>query len=236
MSDLIDPGAAAPAPSPEPEPAGPVEYKSFTRTQLQPQSAVGPSIEHKEAAPRPEAPATPTEQTASSRMAQAARRERAAQEAEARLAQENRYRYVERQRQIARLPRQQQEQVIREDNRQAWQQHSREVDQHVRANGERWELVNRLEMQQQVTEVQYDYWQRTGRLITAAQAADAVEEKLTRQLEAAAGTKRFASLRDRSASRPAPVNWTERHDPFNSEERMRRARAALDTLSTRRKK
>lgn len=233
MSDLDITGAAPTTPSVDTtEPSKPVTgYSSFTRTEKPTQGAVSPRTEERLPDPdrvpsRARRDDGPSSLTEGQRLAAAARREQAAAQQEARAKRAGEW---SRNQRLAAMNPQERQQYVRAENQQIIREYHASTLEHVRSNPD-LELTNLLGMQEQVPQLIYSYWQRTRQILPTQVAAQAVEDHLRRQLDAATKSRAYQSMRAKADRGATPV-WNPDNRPLDGRERYRRSLAVLEHFS-----
>jgi hypothetical protein len=118
----------------------------------------------------------------------------------------------------------------------ALEAHAKEVANYVSERPQDYEMLNVLGKQGEVAQLQFVYFQRSGQLITAEQAARLLEQHYNREWDRISAARRPRSVqppargvtRTVSSARRAP-DWTDNR-PLDSDERLRRAKAAMDLV------
>lgn len=238
-ADTSSTAAPGSAPSHDAQPSLPPSLENMRRSTIT-RDPVGPAEEKviKHTPPPRPIEAIPSEPSPATRLAALARRERELRYVEDRA---RRTEDMARQKALSLLPPQQRAAYENAHNQQQVKAYLAESYRFAQSDPQSFELINALGQHGAVPQLIVEIFQRTGRVISHQEAAQAVEKRLERQLEAANATQKARALRARAtgaAQRPSkPVDWNNTNRaPLTEAERYRRALAAMSSISRRNKK
>lgn len=132
------------------------------------------------------------------------------------------------------------EQIAQTRQIRALQEHTRDVVEYVKQHSNEYEMTNLLNRHEEVAQLQFVLWQKTGRLITAAQAAQQIESFYASEFDQIASKRRpkvdaprtTGPTRTLSSSPRRAPDFTDNR-PHDEADRMRRAVAAWDAIAKR---